>query len=378
MTCKSMKNALAFASNPISKGSATVNPVPHPTDLKIQDFSAYSIIIDARSPREFAEDHLPDAVNLPVVNNEEYAEVGTLHRSNTHAAYLIGVEYSLKNISAAIKEVIAPLDPALPVLVYCFRGGKRSLLWANTLRTIGYKVDVLQGGWKAYRRWIVGALETLPRAFDYRVLCGPTGSGKTRLLHALKARGEQILDLEGLAHHRGSLIGALPGDPQPTQKCFDSSLMAMMRSYTPERPIWLEAESKKIGALGLPEGLFQAMHAAPFIRVNAPMAARVRLWQEDYAHFSSDPQGLLRKLAPLKPLVGGEELAIWQALADAGQMPELFERLMRNHYDPAYLRSTSRHYKGFAEAPEIMLERLDADYLLEVAHSLISREQVRR
>lgn len=353
-----------------------MNSLPHPTDLNIQDFAAYSIIIDARSPREFEEDHVPGATNLPVVNNEEYAEVGTLHRSNTHGAYLIGVEYSLKNISAAIKGVIAAIDPAEPVLVYCFRGGKRSQLWANNLRTIGYKVDVLQGGWKAYRRWIVSALETLPQAFAYRVLCGPTGSGKTRLLRALRARGEQVLDLEELAQHRGSLIGALPGVRQPTQKTFDSRLIELMRSFSPERPIWLEAESKKIGAISLPEGLFQAMHAAPFIRVNAPMAERVRLWQEDYRHFTEDPQGLLAKLTPLKPLVGGEELAHWQALADAGSMPELFERLMFAHYDPAYLRSTTRHYAGFADAPEIMLEQLDAESLLRAADQLIAQSSL--
>lgn len=346
--------------------------LPHPFDLEIQDFSSYSLVIDARSPREFAEDHLPGATNLPVVDNEEYAEVGTLHRTDKHRAYMIGVGYSLQNIAESLREVVSQYSPDDRMLVYCFRGGKRSKLWADNLRTVGYQVDVLRGGWKAYRRWVVCALETIPRALSYRVLTGPTGAGKTRLLAALAEAGEQVLDLEQLANHRGSLIGSIPGQAQPTQKSFDSALVSALRQFSPDRPVWIEAESKKIGQVQIPLSLFEAMHASPTYRINAPLAERVRLWHEDYPHFEQDPQALLANLQPLKALVGKEELALWQSLADQKEMSELFSRLMTHHYDPAYERSTRRHYQGLDQSVEIRLERLDPVSLREYARTLIT------
>ena len=185
----------------------------------------YDLVIDARSPREYAEDHVPGSVNLPVVDNDEYAEVGTMHRADTHRAYLIGVSYALKNMSQAIDHLVARYPKGARMLVYCFRGGKRSKLWFDALSTIGYKVERLPGGWKAYRAWVREQLQSMPAKYHYHVLCGATGVGKTRLLDALSAVGAQVLDLEGLAQHRGSLIGALPGIAQPTQKWFDSLLL---------------------------------------------------------------------------------------------------------------------------------------------------------
>ena len=210
----------------------STTPLVHPHQLAVQEFASYALVIDARSPHEFAEDHIPGAVNLPVVDDNEFAEVGIQHKTDKHAAYLVGVEYSLRNIADQIKPLISRYTPQDRFLVYCFRGGKRSRLWADNLRTIGFEVDVLAGGWKNYRRWVREGLDTLSRAFNYRVLCGPTGCGKTRLLHELRRQGEQVLELEGLAHHRGSLLGDLPGDPQPTQKLFDSALLDEMRSST--------------------------------------------------------------------------------------------------------------------------------------------------
>jgi tRNA 2-selenouridine synthase len=345
--------------------------LPHPLDLEIQDLGSYALIIDARSPREYALDHLPGATNLPVVNNEEYAEVGTLHRTDKHGAYLIGVEYSLRNIANAISSVIRTIPRNDRVLVYCFRGGKRSRLWADNLRTIGYKVDVLPGGWKAYRRWVVNALETLPRAFDYRVLCGPTGCGKTRLLRALQQCGEQVLDLEGFARHRGSLIGSIPGESQPSQKLFDTTLVDAIRGFDPGRPIWVEAESKKIGNIQLPASLLETMYASPFFRINAPMPERVTLWREDYSNLEKDPVQLMTWLYPLRELVGNDTLQQWQALADQRDMTTLFARLMTDHYDPAYLRSSGKKYPKFMEAPEINLASLSASALRAAAQALI-------
>jgi tRNA 2-selenouridine synthase len=296
-----------------------------------------------------------------------------MHKRDTHGAYLIGVEYSLSNISRHIKQLIANFSKSDRMLVYCFRGGKRSKLWADTLRTIGFEVDVLPGGWKNYRRWVRTSLATLPGNLHLRVLSGATGCGKTRLLHALADAGQQVLDLEAIAAHRGSLIGALPGHDQPSQKLFDSMVLDTLRKFDPGRIVWLEAESKKIGNLQLPDALHEAMHRTTPLHIRAPMDERVRLWREDYAHFAEDPVGMVEKLAPLKPLIGGEELGHWHSLAASGEVDELFERVMKMHYDPCYERSTRKSYKTADSRPFVELPSLSPEKLATVASDLAAR-----
>lgn len=341
-----------------------------PEQIGVREFADYSLVIDARSPREYTEDHLPGAVNLPVVDDAQYAEVGTRHKSDKHGAYLIGVEYSLRNIADQIKPLISRYGETDRFLVYCFRGGKRSRLWADNLRTIGFQVDVLAGGWKRYRQWVRESLEALPPRFTYRVLAGPTGCGKTRLLSALAAQGEQVLDLEALAAHRGSLLGDLPGVPQPTQKSFDSLLLQELRRFDATRPVWIEAESKKIGNLQLPESLFDCMHRSEVIHLDAPMPERVMLWREDYPHFADDPVGMVQKLMPLKPLVGGQLLSAWQGLAEQGATDALFESVMQGHYDPCYLRSTRSNYRRTEVHRRFALQGLGPQALAEAAREL--------
>ena len=360
------------------KTDATLPPrpgaPPPPGGLpEVKDWSDYALVIDARSPREYAEDHVPGAVNLPVVDDVQYAEVGTTHKTDKHAAYLIGVEYSLRNIAAQIKPLISNYTPRDRFLVYCFRGGKRSRLWADSLRTIGFEVDVLPGGWKAYRQWVRDELARLPATFRYQVLCGPTGGGKTRLLGALARQGHQVIDLEQLASHRGSLLGDIAGHPQPSQKLFDSAVLETLRRFDPKRPVWLEAESKKIGALQIPEALFEAMRQAPIVTLVAPMAERVRLWREDYPHFAADPVAMVDRLEPLKPLVGKEVLAHWRSLATAGRTDALFESIMTLHYDPFYVRSNRRNHGVPAGQRTLELASLDPAALADAARLLTSR-----
>src|SRR5258708_2819591 len=225
----------------------------------------YALVIDARSQREYTDDHVPRAVNLPVVDNEEYAEVGTTHRTDKHRAYLIGVSYALKNISLAIDDLVAGQPKDARMLVYCFRGGKRSKLWFDALSTIGYRVDRLPGGWKAYRAWVRDQLTEFPRKFRYNVLCGPTGCGKTRLLLALATVGAQVLDLEALARHRGSLIGDTPDMEQPTQNWFESERIDRLRRCDPGRPVWVESENTKIGAIQVLAALLEGRRAPPIL-----------------------------------------------------------------------------------------------------------------
>lgn len=344
----------------------------HPIQLEVREFSEYAVVVDARSPREYEEDHIPGAVNLPVVNDEEYAEVGTLHKQSPHQAYLVGVGHSLRNIAAQIAPTLTHLPPKSRVLVYCFRGGKRSKLWADSLRTIGFSTDVLPGGWKAYRRWVRSSLERICPSFEYHVLTGSTGAGKTRMLAALARAGEQVLDLEGLAVHRGSLIGAVPGARQPTQKFFDSLLLDRLRRFDPARPVWVEAESKKVGAVQIPLSLQEAMHQSKSFELQAAMSARVQAWREDFPHFAEDPALMVRMLEPLLPLIGKEELGRWRALAETQAANELFERVMVNHYDPCYVRSIRRNYGSRGAEQTLVLNRLDPEYLTQAAEGLVS------
>ncbi|MEP6502888.1 MAG: tRNA 2-selenouridine(34) synthase MnmH [Betaproteobacteria bacterium] len=363
--------------HPDSPAGPAVSPLGASTALAPLPFGDYALVIDARSPHEYAEDHVPGAVNLPVVDDAQFAEVGIAHKTNPHAAYLIGAQYSFHNLSEHTRALISRFGPDDRFLVYCFRGGKRSALWAANLRLIGFTVDVIPGGWKRYRNWVRETLQSLPGAFRFEVLCGPTNCGKTRLLQALALQGAQVLDLETLARHKGSLLGDWPGQPQPTQKAFDSAVLDVLRGFDPERPVFVEAESKKIGRLQVPEAVTAAMRQAATIHLDAPMAERVRLCREDYAHFASDPRSMVARLAPLKPLVGGEELARWQSLADEGSVDALFERVMVTHYDPCYARSTTREFGPGDGANTLALESLQPDALAATARTMIASRDPR-
>jgi tRNA 2-selenouridine synthase len=330
------------------------------TMQELKSSMPYDLIIDARSPREYEEDHIPGAINMPVVNNEEYAEVGTLHRTDKMGAYRIGVRYSLVNIARHLEHDISTYPDNARVLVYCFRGGKRSKLWTDALETVGYRVEKLKGGWKSYRRGVNEQLKEVP-----------TGCGKTRLLYRLNDVGAQVLDLEQIASHRGSILGALPdGTKQPSQKYFDSLLLKKLSEFDPTKPVWVEAESKKIGNVQLPDALLETMRKGQTYSVVADMAQRVMLWREDYKHFEDDPMAMLERLQYLILHVGKEEYAAWEEMAKRGAMPELFERLMVKHYDPSYRRSVLRNYPNIDQSPVIELHDLSPEGLRKVAEEL--------
>lgn len=311
----------------------------------------YSLVIDARSPREYADDHIPGAINLPVVDDDQFAEVGKAYKVSPHNAYVVGAQYALRNIADHVERLIRSYPSDARFLVYCFRGGKRSRAWAEPLRAIGYQTDVLQGGWKAYRRAVLAALNTLPLQFEFRVLAGMTGCGKTKLLQALQVIGQQVIDLEALAVHKGSLLGLMPGDQQPTQKLFDSELVQLLGSLDKTRPVWIEAESKKVGRLQLPDALLHAMNSGKRFELHVPLAERVRLLREEYPHLADEPMQIMEQLAPLKPLVGARELDNWKRLAADRQIDELVTRLLTTHYDPSYARS---RYRQHAEGRDVI------------------------
>lgn len=312
----------------------------------------FSAVIDARSEAEFAEDHLPGAANWPSLRDDERVRVGTLYKQvSPFEAQKIGAALVARNIAAHIEREVLDKPRHWQPLVYCWRGGKRSHSLALILGQIGFRVTLLEGGYKAFRRAVIDAIPPLAQRLDWRVICGPTGSGKTRLLHALREAGAAVLDLEGLACHRASVLGAVPGRPQPSQKHFESRLWDALRRFDPSRPVYVEAESRKVGNLAVPEALMHAMRAGRCLRLELADAERVALLLEDYAHFVHDPAFFCHRLDALTMLRGREQIQAWQALVHRGQTATVVRELLQGHYDPGYEQSTARNFAGFTGAP---------------------------
>src|SRR3990170_4132865 len=288
------------------------------------DFKQFDAIIDVRSPAEFAEDHIPGAISAPVLDDEERAKVGTLYKKvSAFDAKKLGAALLAKNFARHVETKFRDKEQNWRPLVYCWRGGKRSGAAAHILREIGWRADTLEGGYKAYRRWVVQQLEEIPGELEWRVIHGPTGSGKSRLLSALKAAGAQVLDLEDLAAHRGSVLGNLPGRPQPSQKMFESVLLKALGTLDFSREIYVEGESRKIGQLQVPEALIERMRASDCVLLQAGLETRVALLLDEYRHFFTDPAALGTQLDCLAGLHGREKVGEWKALAAAGEWKSL-------------------------------------------------------
>ena len=324
--------------------------------VKAEDLSGFDAVIDARTPAEYAEDHIPGAVSAPVLEDAERAEVGTLYKQvSPFEAKKLGAALVAKNVSRHIETLFQGRDRSWKPLVYCWRGGKRSGAMAHILREVGWDAHTLEGGYKAYRRWVVQQLTVLPEELSFDVVHGPTGSGKSRFLAALRKAGAQVLDLEALAAHRGSVLGGLPGRPQPSQKMFESMVLKEIQSLDRQKPVFVEAESKKIGEIQVPEALMQRMRASPCLALEASLETRVALLLEEYRHFLEDAAALEAQLDCLVALHGRERIEGWKALARAGLWRELVGKLLTEHYDPAYRRSSSRNFPGLAEARKIAI-----------------------
>jgi tRNA 2-selenouridine synthase len=341
-----------------------LNPVKS-LSASVDELASFDEIVDVRTPLEFAEDHIPGAINAPVLSNEERVIVGTLYKSAPFDATRLGAAMAARNIAHHIDTLFADRPRAWRPLIYCWRGGKRSGSMTTMFNMIGWQARQLDGGYKSYRRFVVDEIERLPSHLTYIALAGHTGSGKTRLLRALSEAGAQVLDLEGLARHRGSLLGALPDASQPSQKAFDTALAGALSTLDPERPVFIEAESRRIGLVTLPASLLDAFHAGRCVRVVAPLAARVAFLLDDYAHLFDTPQLFKDQLARLIGLHSRETVARWQALVDAGERAQLATELLEQHYDPAYARSSERSFSGIADALSFSFDPCAADLLVQ-------------
>lgn len=341
------------------------------TPLTLAELGAYDAILDARSPAEFAEDHLPGAINTPVLDDAERVLVGTIYKQQSaFEAKRVGAPIAARNIARHIEGLLADRPRDWRPLVYCWRGGGRSGSLAHVLRQVGWNTMRLEGGYKAFRRQVVADLETLPHRLRFHVICGATGSGKSRLLEALHAAGAQALDLEALAAHRGSVLGELPDAPQPSQKAFETSLWSALSRFDPARPVFVESESKKVGNLRVPDALIAHMRASRCFRLEADTPTRVALLIEDYAHFVARPEELARKLDCLRNLHGAERLEQWKTQLASGAWPSLVADLLENHYDPAYRRSLARNYPDAQSATAVEVRDITPGGIAALAERL--------
>ncbi len=301
----------------------------------------FDTVIDVRSPDEFAEDHVPGAISLPVLDNEERAVVGTIYKQESpFKARKVGAALVSKNAARHLQGPLADKDGSWQPLVYCWRGGQRSNSFASILQQIGWRSDVLTGGYQTYRRAVVAALYETPLRHRFVLLDGNTGTAKTEILHRVAARGGQILDLEGLANHRGSVLGPRP-DGQPSQKMLETRLVAELAQLDPARPVLVEAESSKVGNLLVPPTVWQVMRASRRIRLQATVQDRATYLARAYSDISDDRQQLKDILSLLVRLRGRERVAAWHGLVDQGAFETLAEELITLHYDSRYANSRS-------------------------------------
>lgn len=344
-----------------------------PTYTQLPSTETYSEVVDVRSPSEFAEDHIPSAINLPVLDDAERAKVGTLYKQVCpFTARKVGAALVAQNIAQHLNTHFAAKDKNYHPLVYCWRGGQRSNSLATVLIEIGWQVAVLQGGYKTYRTYVRDQLEQLPAKFTYRVLCGMTGSGKTYILRQLREQGIQVLDLEGLANHRGSLLGeeweseksdefknSVPStqmpitpnspQPQPSQKHFESLLLEQLQSFDASKPVWVESESNKIGRVYLPQLLWQLMKQASCTEIQLPLEIRIQWLLQEYPHLIIHPIVLKEKLQKLKSRHGSEKINKWFQLIDAGEWKSLVSDLLVSHYDPSYNHAIRQSFPKVAQ-----------------------------
>jgi tRNA 2-selenouridine synthase len=337
----------------------------------LSQLDQFDEIIDVRTPAEFAEDHIPGAINCPVLSNDERVTVGTLYTQvSPFEARKVGAALISRNIAMHLETSFRDRPKSWRPLVYCWRGGQRSGAMSIVFAQIGWAAHKLEGGYKTYRRDVLEQLETVPARYNFRVVCGPTGSGKSRLLAALTQTGHQVLDLEGLAMHRGSVLGSLPKHSQPSQKWFDTMLLQALRGFDPSRPVYAEAESKKIGSIALPAALFDAMHSSACLLLDTPLQTRVAGLLEDYRHYIADPETFIEHLKPLYRFHGAKQMESWSVMIHGGDFAAAVAELLTRHYDPSYFRATTGHYENLDKAQRVPLTDLSESALEIVAKNL--------
>ena len=287
-------------------------------------------IIDVRTPAEFEQGHIPGAYNIPIFSNEERAIVGTLYKKQgKDAAVIKGLEFIGPNMAKRAKQA-KKLAVDGKVLVHCWRGGMRSASMAWLFNTVGLEAETLVGGYKAYRGYIRSSFE-FPRKLV--ILGGLTGSGKTDILKELQKAGEQFVDLEGIAHHRGSSFGQIGQGEQPTNEQFENRLAKVWLAQDPEEIIWLEDESKPMGTVRLMDNLYSIMRKTPLVIIEVDRNIRVERLVVDYAHLDIDE--LESAINRIQKRIGGQNLKNAQAALQDGDFAQV-AHITLDYYDKTY------------------------------------------
>ncbi|MGJ8696343.1 MAG: tRNA 2-selenouridine(34) synthase MnmH [Verrucomicrobiaceae bacterium] len=338
------------------------------------DLDEFHEIIDVRAPAEFREDHLPGAINLPVLSDEERHHVGLLHAQDPFAARRLGATLITKNIHHHLEGYLANKPRDYAPLIYCWRGNLRSQSMALIFRSIGWRSRVIEGGYKAWRKWLITDLKNVLSREQppLIVLAGLTGCGKTKLLHALKEQGAQVLDLEGHANHKGSILGDPATGEQPGQKAFERKLWQDFRHYNPDRPVFTEAESNRIGSLHCPGPLWKRLREAEVIKVSLPLPDRARFLASDYPHFLDDPDRLKTQLDGLRRLRGHGQVDRWHTQIDSGDWTAFLESILVDHYDLVYRDPGSEESVYLPPSHQLSLPAFTSTVFEEAATSLIA------
>ena len=350
----------------------------HPHILKLDQFlselDSFDLVIDVRSPAEFALDHIPGAVNFPVLSNDERAQIGTLYKQvSPFAAKKLGAALVSKNIAEHLENHLLELPREWRPLIYCWRGGERSGAFTHILNRIGWKAMQLESGYQGFRRTVINGLDQAANAFTFQVICGMTGSGKTRVLQEIGALDLQILDLEGLAVHRGSVLGNEPNIDQPSQKGFETALWNALRKLDPSQPVFVESESKKVGGLHIPDALMEKIRNGACIELRSSAQTRVSWLIREYHHFLTGTDNFKDKLALLTAHYGKGQIAKWNEAIDAGNFPELVEELLVKHYDPSYQSSIVRNFPQYKIEDYVQLENDSDEAFTQAAKAIAAK-----
>ena len=350
------------------------NPHILSVDKLTSSLAEFDAIIDVRSPAEFTLDHIPGAINLPVLSNEERIEIGTLYKQvSPFAAKKLGAAYVSRNIANHLENSLIDFPREWRPLIYCWRGGERSGAFTHILNRIGWKAMQLEGGYQGFRRIVIDDLEQAAKTFSFQVLAGMTGSGKTRVLQEIKALGQQILDLEALAIHRGSVLGNEPNIEQPSQKGFETNLWNALNQLDPSKIVFVESESKKVGGLHIPDLLMERIREGRCIELRSSTATRVSWLLREYHHFLLNPEIFKQKLSLLAARYGKVQIAKWHEAIDAGNFASLVEELLVMHYDPAYQSSIARNFPSYREDHYVLLENDSDEAFAKSAKDIITK-----
>lgn len=352
--------------------------ISNPHILNIEKLSSslegFDAVIDVRSPAEFALDHIPGAINLPVLNNEERIEIGTLYKQvSPFAAKKLGAAFVSRNIAKHLEDSLLDFPREWKPLIYCWRGGERSGAFTHILNRIGWKAMQLEGGYQGFRRIVIDGLDKAAKDFSFQVICGMTGTGKTRILQELEILGGQVLDLEALAIHRGSVLGNEPDIEQPSQKGFETQLWNALNSLDHSKMVFVESESKKVGGLHVPDALMETIRNGRCIELRSSTATRVSWLLREYRHFLADPSSFKQKLGLLTSRYGKVQIEKWHEAIDAGDFEGLVEELLVMHYDPSYQSSIMRNFPAYRDDHYVDLKNDSDDAFTQAAKDIITK-----